>query len=172
MTTILAHRQTLYADSRCSVDNAAFRMQKIFAVRVSVPTSPGSSPWVIACAGETYARERFFQHVRSYMAGQNTLRPPEGLTIPDEDFSALVINAEGIWHFDHRFAGDKVDGLYFAIGTGQEAVLGAIEAQKLTPSGMDPLRAMMAACKVDVAHSGGPIQHMTWGEFVLHKESV
>lgn len=169
MTTILAYRQTLYADSRCTADNASFRTRKIFSVH-----EQRGDAIIVACAGHNYMAAEFVRQLRE-VGDFHLLRVPAEIPRPvneELEFGALVVTRDDIWHFDSTFTGDKVDGLYFAIGTGQEAVLGAIEAQKLTPSGMDPLRAMMAACKVDVAHSGGPIQHMTWGEFVLHKESV
>lgn len=163
MTTILCHRDVMYADSRCTVDGVHFPMQKIHAVRQHV----------IACAGESFAREEFLQQFQ-VNTGLYSLRVPEGIKIKDRDFSALVIAPGGhLYHFDHRFACDFVDGIYMAIGTGQEAVLGAIEAMKLLPvAGVDPMVAMRAACAVDVANSGGPIQWMKLGEFVLHKDSV
>lgn len=176
MTTILAHRDTLYADSRCTADNASFRTVKIHTLKpVYTEATLNKGNAIIACAGESRIEREFLKQLQNVDMYWTKLQfPPAWEDETEEtDFAAIMITPQGIVHFDSTFTADVVDGLYFAIGSGQAAVLGAIEVQKITPTiGIDPIRAMMAALQVDKGMSGGPIQWMKLGEFQLHKESV
>lgn len=167
MTTILAHRDALYADSLCTEDDIPFRSPKILS-------GDGThGPFIVGYCGETRMFNAFYKQISILGRGYKELLPIAGHDAREcTDFSALLIDKYGIWYFNQYFAGAQVDGLYAATGSGAFAALGAVEVQKITATlPIDPVRAVMAATKVDI-NSAGPVQWMKLAEGVLHKESV
>jgi hypothetical protein len=159
MTTIFVYRDTVYADSRCSEEGTHYKTKKIFRVGEAI----------VACSGNNVYINAF---LKQYAKDPDKLKAPRGVGHDGEDpeFAALVLNKDGLFVYDIEFGYDQIDGLHHAIGSGRKAVLGALEAMKLRPHGVDPILCVRAACEVD-QYSAPPIQWMKLGEFKLHRET-
>ena len=159
MTTIMAFRDAIYADSRCTEDGTHYSTVKIF--------QHGDA--IVACSGWNIYINEFR---RQFKIVEGALKSPMDIKRDGDDpvFAALVLTPAGLWVYDTDFGYDPVDGLYYAIGSGRKAALGALHALKAEPSVMfDPIRVIKAACKTDI-YSGLPVQYMRLGEYALRKE--
>ena len=136
MTTIVATRHMMAADSKTVVGESWFYSQKLYRI--------GNK--IIGCAGDSSASEKFlhwFKHPKS--------KRPEFKD--SESFAALVLTSDGLFHVDESLCLDPIKDDYFAIGSGAIAALVAMDL------GLDPVAAVEAACRRD-ANSGLPVEHM------------
>lgn len=166
MTTILAYRDGMYADSRWSEDGAHFATPKLDVV----------DDLIVGCAGETYPINHFLAQLREGRKLHELEAPvPPGHESKLLEFSGLVLGADnhprwpGLWYFGERFEGDKVDDIYYAIGSGASAALAALHALRARCEGVSPILCVECAIRVDT-YSAPPVQWMRLGEYVLHKE--
>lgn len=159
MTTILAYRDAMYADSSCTDAGTTYTCEKIFKV--------GSR--IIGCSGAVVYINDFIRQMRRGVA-LSKLRPTRTIGMDDDDpeFAGLLLSKHGLYTVDNTFGLDKVHGLYHAIGSGRKAVLGAVHMMKLHPGlgGIDPALCIEAACRAD-AYSRLPIQRMTLAKMEL-----
>jgi ATP-dependent protease HslVU (ClpYQ) peptidase subunit len=158
MTTILAYRDMMVADSCVSEAGVRYHAKKIYAFGGNI----------VGCSGCTIYINEFFRQMGEIAATGGTfhdLKAPVGIAPEDDDgdpeFSAIVLNTSGLFAFGIDFAYDQVDGLYHAIGSGRKAALGALRMmQKIPQISVDPVLAVEAACDVDV-FSAGPVHSMS-----------
>lgn len=141
MTTIVANREKIVADSKVTDDrhDRHYMAPKIVEHKGDL----------IACAGDNDNIELFLKWYKS--------RRKRPKIKPGTDFDALVIRNGRLYVYDNAFACDEVRNEFWAIGSGAEAALGALHA------GADLERAVEIACRVDNS-SGLPIQVMKANE--------
>ena len=133
MTTIVVSwpEKVMVSDSKTTDGDVKWKSQKVERVNHSL----------IGCAGDCGQIELFLKWFRR--GG----RKPK-LT---NEFSALELDAEGIWLWDKGLTRYPPGQEYHAIGTGAKAALAALLM------GANAVRATEVACEVDDG-SGGPIQ--------------
>lgn len=142
MTTIVCTRDAMYADSNVVDGTSVFKAQKIYLIRGKLVGCAGDNPMI-----------HFF--LDAFRRGVKRVRmSPEhraGIAEGDRDFSALVVDDQGIWHYDDAFTADLVQEPFMAIGSGGDAARGALIA------GATPEQAVEIACQID-SGSRGPVQ--------------
>ena len=161
MTTILVHRDIMYADSRIMDDSGMFfSTTKIIRVGEAI----------VGCSGEAHIAHMFLQQLREGRLAHEFEPPAPPPKKRHWEFDALLLNPEGLWCFGPYFDIDKVEGLSYAIGSGAAAALGALHAlRRCLETSTSPILAVQCACLVD-GYSGLPVQWMQLGEFVIHTE--
>lgn len=162
MTTILAYRDTMVADSCVSECGVKYSTRKLFAIQ----------NMIVGCSGCTIYINAFVRQLREHEGNFDKLVAPPDIADEDDDgdpeFAALVLSSTGLYAFGTDFGYDKVDGLYHAIGSGRKAALGALRIMQMTPQiSIDPVRAVEAACEVDV-FSAGPVHSMSLETMEIH----
>lgn len=144
MTTVVATKDALYADSNVVDGNSVFKAQKIYRIRGKLVGCAGDQPMIDFFLD---AFRRGTKRVR--MPAEKRAAIPEG----DRDFSALIVDEEGIWHLDQNYSMDLVQEPYMAVGSGGDAARGAMAA------GATPEQAVEIACQID-SNSRGPVQRL------------
>jgi ATP-dependent protease HslVU (ClpYQ) peptidase subunit len=142
MTTIVAVPGAMYADSNVVDGTSVFKAQKIYLIRGKLVGPAGDNPMI-----------HFF--LDAFKRGVKKIRmsPEQKAAIPetDRDFTALIVDDQGIWHYDSAFTADLVQEPFMAIGSGGDAARGALLA------GASPEQAVEIACQID-SGSRGPVQ--------------
>ena len=133
MTTIAANLKEMAADTRLTWDDES--------------TSPGIKiervhSEIIGIAGDVAAGNRYLDW---YRAGSKGRKPKV-----TKDFKALRLNKEGLYLVDHDLVWVKVDAPFYAIGSGAQLAIGALEM------GATPKQAVEIAAKHD-NYTGGQI---------------
>jgi len=146
MTTIAASVEhgVMAADSKCVFGDTFFPCDKIFRL-------PDGSLLAVAGA-DPYTRP----FVNQMMQGitPDLLPPPASDDIPDPEFSAILLNKDGLFIFDESYSSTKVNTGQYAIGTGGMPALSHLM------DGDSPEEAVRKAIRVD-NNSGLPVQMMT-----------
>lgn len=155
MTTILAdvRRRVMVAESNVAVGECSRLVAcKVFRLRGALVATSGD-----AASGEIF--------MRWYASGerQDDAKAVTRLMTRDEDFmfDALVLRADGLWHYDCPFP-TRVENKYYAIGSGAPAALAAIETMRRLRKTVDPVLAVKIACEVD-PNSRGPVRSYALG---------
>lgn len=138
MTVIAVRSGEMAADSRFSAEGLIFKGTKIFR----------KNDALIGIAGDVEPAMIFVEWYGS--AGP---APPELLSA-NAEFSALVLSKAGLFEFDKWCKGLKVQGRFYAIGSGAAVALGALQM------GADATVAARVACKFD-SNCGLPIITMS-----------
>jgi hypothetical protein len=140
MTTIAYSRaeRVLAADSRQTFHSRPIKCEKLYR----------RAGAVIALAGDEGPGLLFLDWYGSGRAR------PELLVTGEGDFEALVLDdKKRLWRFDKWCRGERIRARYFAIGTGADIALGAMEA------GASARAAVRIACMHDI-NSGLPVRVM------------
>ena len=124
------------ADTRVSVGDVCFPGTKIFRIGEAV----------VGIAGEGIAMMKFMYWA---MAGFQAEALPE-VSKDDGEFSALVLNKDGLFAYDDSFWPEKIRRDFHAIGSGGAAALAAMML------GQSAANAVGIACQIDL-NSGPPI---------------
>jgi ATP-dependent protease HslVU (ClpYQ) peptidase subunit len=136
MTTILADTRfgVMVADSAVSDGDRVWTGRKVRRIRGAL----------IGMAGNESEEDGFLRWYRAGMDGPISLNT----------LSALILDATGLYLFDHNYALPmKLEAGREAIGSGAKAAMCAYEALCFT----DPKRAVQIVCKHD-ADSRGPVR--------------
>jgi hypothetical protein len=140
VTTIVAAKNRLVSDSKITQEtrngDSYFEGPKIVGKRSAL----------IGVAGDSILGDKFIGWYGTKK------KKPTGFG-KGADFEALVLEEDGIYHFDEYLSRNKISREWYAIGSGSHAALGALYA------GKTPEEAVEIACKVD-PHSGLPLQVM------------
>ena len=142
MTTIIATPSAMYSDSNVVDGTSVFKAQKIYLIRGKLVGCAGDNPMVFYFLD---AFRRGTKRVR--MSAEQKVAIPES----DRDFSALIVDDQGIWHLGSDFTADLVQEPFMAVGSGGDAARGALMA------GATPEQAIEIACQID-SDSRGPVQ--------------
>ena len=135
MTTIVATKKAMYADSKVTVsDGLSFPTHKIFRLRGSLIGTAGNNPGI----------EKFMEWFKG-----NQKKPIE--LAKTDSFQILVLNHNGLFCFGNSSFPDQVLRDWHAIGEGAGVAMGAMAA------GADPKRAVEIACEL-CNGSGAPVQ--------------
>ena len=137
MTTVIATRSAMAADSKVTTDDIHYNAVKIFRVRSDI----------IGAAGDSIPIDKFLKWYRGGKKGDVDFK--EG-----ESFSAIVLTKAGLYHYENSTVGELMKDDYFAVGTGAMAALVAMDM------GADIVQAVEAAIRRD-GNSGGPIDVIT-----------
>lgn len=136
MTTIAVNREMMVADSKVTME--AKTQDRVYQAQKLWVTKKGD---IIGCAGPNEEIEAF---IRWY--GSRKKKPRF------QELEAVVLTKKGeIIAYDETLAKDTITGLFYAIGSGGQAALGAMEA------GASITQAIEIACRVDPS-SGLPVQ--------------
>lgn len=135
MTTIVADRACMAADSKVTDDDSSFRTIKIVRVRGDLIGAAGASD---DCA----------KFLRWYRGGCKRAAAPD---INAENFRALVLRPSGLYFYCSADDPDEILDEYYAIGTGAMAALVRMDC------GGSPTDGVEAACRRD-NNSGPPVQ--------------
>lgn len=135
MTTLVATRQGVYSDSRCSFGPSLFHSKKLFQIEGSVYAISGDIPDCL----------KFLE----WVVEKDTNDTPE--FSKEDSFDVLEVSPEGIFLWDGALCRMEVLDPFIAAGSGHMAAMAALHL------GSSPEVAIETACKVDPA-SGGPLQ--------------
>ena len=141
MTTIAANREMMAADSLTTIDDTRFQISKRKLHRLH--QGLGNPEHLVAASGQT-------RHIQRFIEWYSRFRPVDERPDLDEDFAALALTPEGLYYYDGGAYPFKVEGKYWAIGSGAEFALGAMAA------GANPEQAVHAALRFDVG-TGPPV---------------
>lgn len=136
MTTIAVNRDMMVSDSKVTMEAATqdrvYQSQKIWVLK---------NGDIMGCAGSNNDIEAFTKWY-----GSKKKKPRL------QDLEVVVLSTKGTIHaFDETCTKDTITGPFYAIGSGGQAALGAMEA------GADITKAVEIACRIDPS-SGLPIQ--------------
>jgi hypothetical protein len=129
MTTIAADRQCMAADTALVMGETRASCCKIFRIKGALVGTAGGNG-----EGEVF--------LRWYKSGGEIPKLDK-----DADFCALVLNAEGLWHYEYDFMPTKLNNDFWAIGTGAPHALTAMNM------GATPEEAVRQAVQFDVNSS-------------------
>ena len=157
MTTILAYKDGMYADSRCTDAGTAYRCDKIFIV----------GDQIVGCSGVVSLINTYLARLRS-VGDPTKVMPADKRAAADDgdpDFAGLVLSSKGLFSILGDFGCDAVRQPYHAIGSGRKAALAAVETMRLIggTASIDPVRAIEVACRVDV-YSAPPVHRALLGK--------
>ena len=137
MTTVIATRSAMAADSKVTTGDISYGAVKIFRIRKDI----------VGAAGDSIPIDRFVKWYRGGKKGAVEFKD-------GESFSALALTTEGLVHYEDSIVGELMKDDYFAVGTGAMAALVAMDM------GADIVQAVEAAIRRD-GNSGGPIDVIT-----------
>jgi len=142
MTTIIATREAIYADSRLVVGDDTMHCKKIFR-------APDGS--LYATAGDS----RLTSYFEAAIAGGEVPEyvPPN----EDENFEGVVLSKEGLFYYDRSFSKTEVTNSFVCIGTGWPV------AKSWMLEGCDPATCIDKAALI-YKTTGGPVQSMRLDE--------
>lgn len=143
MTTIAATLTRMAADSRVVTGRGGFSSNKLLR------TARG----IVGAAGEA----AHCAAVLLWFDGRRARPPRIGSTA---EFQALLLNHAGLFYFEHDMHPNPVHEGHFAIGSGAEVALGAMDRDISLMLPPDPIEAVRIACKRD-EHSSEPIAFLT-----------
>lgn len=116
MTVAVANSRVMLADTRIVTGNAHYECQKISEVRYK------GARYLIVGAGDARDHERYVAHFKR-----------RGFAIPEEsfgeDFEALLLGPNGLFHVESGGWAGKVGRQWFAIGSGGDVAIGSIATQ-------------------------------------------
>lgn len=130
MTTIAANKRCMAADRRVSYGDTHFSSVKIRRIGKAI----------VGCAGDGEAVAQFFD----WYARKRKKLPDKIEGAVD----ALVLTAEGLYHYDKHGYPDMVTDEFMAIGSGGMAAVAAMHC------GKDPAEAVAIAALVDTGTGG------------------
>ena len=136
MTTIVATRYLMAADTKTVVGESWFYGPKMYRVGRAV----------IGCAGDSTAIEKFLAWYKKPRGKRPEFKD-------SESFNALVLTTAGLYHVDESLTLDPIHDDYFAVGTGAIAALVAMDC------GLSPVEAIEAAARRDL-NTGGKVETM------------
>lgn len=117
MTTIAYKNGTMAADTRATTyQGVSVTCEKLF--RKKIGKGRKARTVIIGVAGESSASLVFLDWY-----GTGATRPE---TLKDTDFSALVLEKDGLYEYDSLCRGEKVLDPCYAIGSGQVAAMAAM----------------------------------------------
>ena len=134
VTTIVATREAIYADSKCSIGDLHYPTAKVYRIGKNL----------IGMSGNNQGIEKFLK----WFCGKrkNTLELEKG-----DNFSIVVLSKHGIWLYHNCTLGDQVERDWCAIGVGAGVAIGALCA------GADPVKAIEIAC-AETNYTGPPVR--------------
>jgi len=126
------------ADTRVTVDSEhggarVFRCEKLYRVKLI-----NRSRAIVGLAGGAFDGLAFLDWLVTKQR-----EPPQRLIDGDADFSALVLNAHGLFEYDKWCRPERVLEKFYAVGSGAKAALGAMHM------GASARRAVAVACRID-----------------------
>lgn len=130
MTTIVASRKAIAADSKITTGDTFYYGRKLYVF----------SNCILGVAGQGRGMGDFVRWVGGGAIEQNI---PEPRSDEESAFEALLVNKDGIWRYGVDYLPEPVFDEFAAIGTGQQ---GARMALLL---GCDLLKTIEMACEVD-----------------------
>ena len=132
MTVIAASLKNLMmaSDSRMNIGDANFPCQKIFKI----------GNMLVGAAGTSTAINTFFKYLEDLQKNKKTKRPELDA---ESELEALVMDAEGIYYYEHDCVPTKILREYHAIGCGGSPALAALMC------GKNPEQAVRIACRVN-----------------------
>jgi ATP-dependent HslUV protease subunit HslV len=133
MTTIIATRELMVSDTRCTFP-VPFFAAKIYRAGGSL----------FGGAGDSVPIEKFI----AWKRGAD--RPEFG---EEDNFTILELDRDGLWMWDKNLVRLEVRNKFYAIGTGAQYAMGAMEA------GATPAEAVKISARYD-EHTGLPIETM------------
>lgn len=136
MTTIVATKSMMAADSKTVVGESWFYSRKLYRIGGAI----------VGVAGDSQAIEKFLAWY-----GKPRSKKPEFKD--SESFAALVLTPKGLFHVDESLTLDPVHDDYFAVGSGAIAALVAMDC------GLSPVEAVEAASRRDL-NTGGRVETM------------
>ena len=147
MTTIAYRDNVLAADSQVTIESEAggsrtFTCEKLYRRSIAGVDT------IIGLAGGSTDGLVFLDWLES---GERA--PSHRLIEGGADFTALVLDAKGLWEYDQWCRKERVVRRFYAVGSGSKAALGALHM------GADARRAVQVACKIDT-YSLGPVKVM------------
>jgi ATP-dependent protease HslVU (ClpYQ) peptidase subunit len=140
MTCIAVRGKILAADSRLTVeDSLHYGCRKLFRV----------PDGIIGFTGDTAGGQQLLHHLQKHSCEES---------IKMEDYrlrstGALLLTYKGVYVYENSMSPDKVEGRFFALGTGALAALAAME------KGATAVEAVRVACKFDV-YCAKPVRWM------------
>lgn len=135
MTTIVASREMMVADSLASTDNVSWHVQKIFRVDDAL----------VGVVGEMDAGLVF---VKWYTEGADEEDRPYGEGLGN--ITALVLDDTGIYRYEANCMPMPVLQPYIAFGSGADAAMAAMHM------GAGIIESVHVASKIDL-HTSGPV---------------
>jgi len=137
ITTIAANKTCMACDSGVICDETFFQGRpKVFTIGESL----------VGAAGEVTAINKFLRWMEA--GGDDSKRPKFS---KDETLRALILNPTGLFQCEDGLEFDQVFSPYFAIGSGEQIALTAMDC------GKDPAGAVEAACIRDPNNTKGPV---------------
>lgn len=143
MTTIVANREGMAADTRLVTGDSVMQSRKIFGI--------GNA--LVGVAGSYFAAMRFLEWFRS----GGKLEKPE-LEISDDGsisfgFEALVLTPSGLYMYDDNFHPIPIETEFYSIGSGAKSALAAMHL------GSTPREAIEVAALYD-AFTATPVTYV------------
>lgn len=139
MTTIVATKDAIYADSLLTIGDESMNCTKVFS----------GKGCIYASAGDSRLTNIFDEAMK---AGK-----PIGPEVvgEDESFQGVVINKDGLFYYDKNFSKYQINDPFIAIGSGSYV------AKSWLLSGASPIEAI---CKAAQVHNdtGGPVQKIVF----------
>ncbi len=140
MTVIAANLKEMAGDSKMTVGAITAHVDKVFHIRDSF----------IGVAGDADNTTKFLAWFRKEC-------PPDEVSMnfdDDKSFIGLELNSRGLFLYSNCCEPDKLHDKYFAIGTGAEVAIAAMDM------GKSPTEAVRLACK-RVEGCGLPVKTLT-----------
>lgn len=143
MTTIAVRAGVMAADSRVTIHTEEGGARVTSCIKIFRRKDA-----LIGLAGES---EPGLVFLKWYGSGKAA---PSVLIDAEADFTALVLNAHGVFEYGKYCEPEKVLGRYWAVGSGAKAALGAMAM------GASAARAVEVACEID-PYTAAPIRSLT-----------
>jgi len=135
VTVIVANKETMVGDTECIHDDKVVGTHcKVHVVR----------DMLVGYAGCMDSGIEFLEWCKR---GKGSRGKPRDLT---EEFTGLILDESGLYEYKGFLIPIRIEGDFWAIGTGAPAALGAMHM------GADPAEAVKIACEID-PYCGGPI---------------
>lgn len=143
MTTIAANRFKMAADSRVVAAPGTFTSDKIRRTKKGIVGAAGDGALCVAVI-EWFDGKRGKPRIAKAA-----------------EFAALLLNDRGLFYLEYDLSLNPVLEEFYAIGSGAEYALGAMERDVLAGAHPDPEQAVKAACKRDIS-SAEPVSVLTF----------
>lgn len=145
MTTIAANLNRMAADSRVVAAPGSFNSDKLLRTKRGIVGAAGDGAYCVA--------------VIEWFDGKRAKpRIPKAA-----EFAALLLNEKGLFYIEYDLALNRVHEGIYAIGSGAEYALGAMERDLLLGNDPDPVTAVMCACRRD-CNSAEPVSFLSLGK--------
>ena len=135
MTVIAANREMMVGDTECIHDEIVVSThRKVHVVRDML-------------VGYAWDMDSGIEFLEWCKRGKGMRGKPRDLSV---EFTGLILDGSGIYEYKSPLVPIRIDGEFWAIGSGAQAALGAMRM------GADPVEAVEIACAID-PYCGGPI---------------